>query len=162
MTGFRGDLERRRVTAPELSWALRGLVPVGAESDQEPRRLGLRPLDNAAMSHTMTSQAPSGPAQLSKRLEISIGSATELVDRLERAAHLIRRPQAQDPRSVVLQPGDAVTGVLGSPRPLRQRFAVCRVHRGGAVGDRALSALDGTPLPQLGALGGSTITEHTG
>ena len=153
MRGFRGDLERRRVTAPELSWALRGLVPVGAEIDQElARRLGLRPLDHTAMSHIMTSQAPSGPAQLSKRLDISIGSATELVDRLERAAHLIRRPQPQDPRSVVLQPG-AVTGVLRSPRPWRQRFAVCKVHRGGAVGDRALSALDGTPLPQLGALG---------
>lgn len=142
------------MTAPELPWTLRGLVPVGAEIDQElARRLGLRPLDHTATSHIMTGQAPSGPAQLSKRLDISIGSATELVDRLERAAHLIRRPQPQDPRSVVLQAGDAVTGVLGSPRPLRHRFAVCRVHRGGAVGDRALSALDGTPLPQLGALG---------
>jgi len=58
-------------------------------------RLGLRALDYTAMSHVLGADRPMGPFELGRRLGISSGSATELVDRLERADQLERR---RDPR----------------------------------------------------------------
>ena len=95
--------ERARTEASELSWALRELNRAVAEIDHAlARRLAMRPSDYAAMGHVMSAQAPLGPAELSVRLGISTGSATELVDRLERAGHLERRRDSHDRRRVSL------------------------------------------------------------
>lgn len=72
-------------------------------------RLGLGPSDYLAMKHLMTSQSPLGPAELGKLLGISSGSATGLVDRLERAGHIQRRPHPGDRRRLVIQPTPAAT-----------------------------------------------------
>lgn len=96
-------LERDRVSASETAWALREVTRLAAELDVElARRLGLRPLDNAALGHVMSSSTPVGPAELSARLGISTGSGTELVDRLEQAGHLQRQRDTQDRRRVLL------------------------------------------------------------
>lgn len=106
--------------AHELSWALRAVVRASTDVDRElARRLGLRPLDYAAMNHTMTSADPIGPAELSTRLGISTGSGTELVDRLERAGHLRRERPPGDRRRVSLRPTDtAVAKILDELSPL--------------------------------------------
>lgn len=112
--------ERERMGAEELSWALRAVVLASAEVDRAlARRLGLRPLDYAAVNHTMTSPHPFGPAEMSERLGISTGSATELVDRLEAAGHLRRDRHPTDRRRVTLTPTDgAVDRVLAALGPL--------------------------------------------
>ena len=157
-----GSLGRRRV-AQELSWVLLGVKRAGAEVDQEPAcRLGLRPLGYNAVSHIMTGPAPWCPARFGDRPGTSTGSANELVDRLERARYLIRRPHPQD--RLGLQPGDAaVTGVLGSLRPLRERIDAPADEFTAEVSHRSSrAALGRMPLSQLRTLGGSTITEHSG
>ncbi|HZG89361.1 MAG TPA: MarR family winged helix-turn-helix transcriptional regulator [Pseudonocardia sp.] len=113
-------VERSRMSAAEASWALREVNRAAVEVDQVlARRMGLRPLDYAAMTHVMTGGEPIGPNQLSTRLGISTGSATELVDRLEGAGHLRRRRDEHDRRRVALQPTDATVGrILGELGPL--------------------------------------------
>lgn len=65
-------------------------------------RLGLSATDFLAVKHVMTSGSPLGPARLGRLLGISSGSATALVDRLERAGHLERRSHPTDRRRKVL------------------------------------------------------------
>lgn len=113
-------LERERVSAEELSWALRAVVRASSEVDRAlARRLELRPLDYAAVNHAMTSPGRLGPAELSERLGISTGSSSELVDRLEAAGHLRRDRHPTDRRRVTLTPTeDAVGRILQMLRPL--------------------------------------------
>lgn len=106
--------------APELSWALRDANRAAADVDHAlAERLHLRALDYTAMGHLMSAPEPLGPAELSARLGISTGSATELVDRLERAGHVHRRRDDRDRRRVGLEPTDsAANGILGELGPL--------------------------------------------
>ncbi len=114
------EIERARVAAPELSWALREVNRLNAEIDGVlARLLDLRHLDHAALGHVMNAVEPLGPAELSGRLGISTGSATELVDRLERAGHVSRHRDVHDRRRVALQATPAaVERVLGELAPL--------------------------------------------
>ena len=115
------ELERTRMTARDVSWALRSLNRAAAEVDESlSRRMGLRPLDYAAMGHVMSQEGTSlGPAELGHRLGISTGSATELVDRLERAGHISRARDSTDRRRVALVPQErTVARVLGELGPL--------------------------------------------
>lgn len=112
--------ERKRVSAPEVSWAVREVTRAAAEVDQAlARRLRLRGLDYDALGHLMDHPGAFGPAELSARLGISTGSGTELVDRLERAGHVERHRHPQDRRRLTLQPTDSAVGaVLGELAPL--------------------------------------------
>lgn len=109
------------MSATELSWSLRATNRAAAEIDAAlAARLGLRALDYAALGHVMEhTDEPLGPAGLGKRLGISTGSATELVDRLERAGHLERRREQHDRRRVSIVAREAaVLAVLEELGPL--------------------------------------------
>ena len=112
--------ERRRVTASEVSWAVRALQRAQDELDRAlAARLQLRALDYTAMTHLLAAEVAFGPVELASRLGISSGSGTELADRLERAGHLHRRRAADDRRRVVLEPDEgSVTRILGELAPL--------------------------------------------
>jgi DNA-binding MarR family transcriptional regulator len=114
------DRERTRVSATEASWALRDVNRAADEVDHVlAQRLGLRALDYTAMSHVLGAERPMGPFELGRRLGISSGSATELVDRLERAGHLERRRDRHDRRRVALHPSeDTLARVLEELSPL--------------------------------------------
>ncbi|MGQ7298284.1 MarR family transcriptional regulator [Quadrisphaera sp. KR29] len=114
------QVERARMSAEEVSWALRALL---READEVTRLLGrrlrLRPLDHQAMTHVMNEPGGLGPADLSERLGISTGSATELVDRLEGAGHVRRERDARDRRRVALAPTEStVSSTLAALGPL--------------------------------------------
>lgn len=113
-------IERQRTEAEELSWALRAVVQASGEVDRTlARRLDLRPLDYAAMTHAMNAPDLLGPVELSERLGIATGSATELVDRLEAAGHLRRDRHPNDRRRVSLSPTDtSVRTILEALEPL--------------------------------------------
>lgn len=112
--------ERSRVTADEVLWALRTNHRRAAEVDRAlAQHLRLRPLEQAALTHLLDAEHPVGPAELSRRLGISTGSMTELVDRLEQLGHLHRRRDMDDRRRVLLTVTDhAVAATLGELRPL--------------------------------------------
>ncbi len=114
-------VERGRMSAEELSWALRSVNRASVSLDHAlATRVGLRHLDYAAMGHIMDQEGTQlGPAQLGQRLGISTGSATELADRLEQAGHISRTRDVQDRRRVSLVPrGEAVGRILGELGPL--------------------------------------------
>lgn len=112
--------ERRRVQAPELSWALREVIRAAGGVDHRlAARMRLRSMEFAAIQHVMDAPDAIGPAELSGRLGISTGSGTELVDRLEAAGHLARHRHPQDRRRITLQATEnAVTAVIGELTPL--------------------------------------------
>lgn len=114
-------VERGRMSAEELSWALRSVNRAAAQLDHVlAARLGLRSLDYEAMGHIMDLEGSQvGPAELGHRLGISTGSATELADRLEKAGHITRARDGIDRRRVNLVPEpEAVGRILGELQPL--------------------------------------------
>lgn len=114
-------LERSRVDADALSWLLRMNHLTAEEVDRAlGTRMGLRPLDYEAMGAILDNESsPLGPVELGHRLGISTGSATELVDRLERAGHVVRERSAQDRRRVLVTPHpNTVRRVIGELTPL--------------------------------------------
>ena len=102
-----------------MSWALRELMQTNAEITRElARRLRLGVNDMAAMDHLLQG-GPLGPAELGSLLGMRSASATALVDRLEAAGHVERRPHPTDRRRLVVEPTQhAVEEVLGVIRPL--------------------------------------------
>ncbi|TFD92117.1 MarR family transcriptional regulator [Cryobacterium lactosi] len=114
-------VERGRMSAEEVSWALRSVNRAATELDHAlASRIGLRPLDYEAMGHIMNLEGTElGPAELGQRLGISTGSATELADRLERADHIARIRSESDRRRVRLVPQAKTVGrILGELGPL--------------------------------------------
>ena len=73
------------------------------------RHLGLSVSDFSALDHVAQSQEsgrPIGPSELAQHLGMTTASATVLVDRLETAGHLRRRPRPDDRRRVFLEVTD--------------------------------------------------------
>ncbi|MGN6743738.1 MAG: MarR family winged helix-turn-helix transcriptional regulator [Amnibacterium sp.] len=107
-----------RTAQPETA-ALRILqVAMGDAQQALGHRMRMIPTDLAAMAHLSSSGEPLGPTDLAGRLGLSPGATTELVDRLERAGHLLRQRDLADRRRVRLVPSpsarDEVLGRLGS------------------------------------------------
>lgn len=105
--------------AHELSWALHEVTDANAEITRGlARRLGLGMNDMAAMDHLFRG-GPLGPAELGNLLGIRSASVTALVDRLEAAGHVERRPHPTDRRRLVVEPTrHAVEEVLSVIRPM--------------------------------------------
>jgi len=60
------------------------------------RQAGLSESELAALEHLVG--APLGPAELSRRLDVSTAAATGIVDRLVSHGHVTRSPHAEDRR----------------------------------------------------------------
>jgi DNA-binding MarR family transcriptional regulator len=67
------------------------------------RALGLAPNDVWALEHLLA-DGPLGPAELARRLAMTTASATVLLDRLEAAGHVERRPHPTDRRRLSVAP----------------------------------------------------------
>lgn len=67
------------------------------------RRLGLGANDLWALEH-LFADGPLGPVEIGHRLGMSSAAATVLVDRLEAAGHVERRPHPTDRRRLVVAP----------------------------------------------------------
>src|SRR5690242_16283635 len=106
--------------AHDLGWALHHLAVAAAAVDVSlARRLRLNPVDYQAMKHLMTSGVALGPVELGALVGLTSGSATGLVDRLERAGHLRREPDPRDRRRLVLRPTEhALAETAHGLRPL--------------------------------------------
>lgn len=83
------------------------------------RRMRMGTTDLAAMAHLSFAERLMGPRELSGRLGITPGAATELVDRLEHAGHVERRRDTVDRRRVHLVPTTSAIEEVGHHlRPL--------------------------------------------
>lgn len=89
----------------QVASALRALLRAGRDMHLAMAdRLGLGDTDLSALDELVRSQTPLGPVELGQRLGIRSASATVLVDRLQAAGHLERRPDPVDRRRVSLHP----------------------------------------------------------
>lgn len=68
------------------------------------RRTGLGLSEMAALEHLQHTHGGLTPTELGRRLSLSSGAITALVDRLERTGHVERRPNPADRRSSVVLP----------------------------------------------------------
>ncbi|GAA2019783.1 MarR family winged helix-turn-helix transcriptional regulator [Pseudokineococcus marinus] len=83
------------------------------------RRLGLSVHDVEAMEHVMLSPEPLGPAGVSRRIGVTSAAATQSVQRLEAAGHMVRRPHPGDRRRQVLEVTETgAAHVMGALAPL--------------------------------------------
>jgi DNA-binding MarR family transcriptional regulator len=65
------------------------------------RSLGLTDVEMLALVH-LRQRGPLAPSQLADLLDMSSGGATALVQRLERAGHVARKPHPTDKRSTLI------------------------------------------------------------
>lgn len=115
----REEFERARTGGSDLSWALRSLLWGYDEVRRHvSQRMQLGPNDVSALEHLLE-RPDLGPADLAALLGISTASATALVDRLEGAGHVERRPHPDDRRRKQLAVTDhATTAMSATLRPL--------------------------------------------
>lgn len=105
MTDSDAEQKQPGPSPEDVLWALHQFVVAAAALDVTlGRRLSLGPSEYQAMKHLMTAGRPLGPVELGTLVGLTSGSATSLVDRLERAGHLQRRRDAQDRRRLTLEP----------------------------------------------------------
>src|ERR687898_1176915 len=99
------DIRSPRYSSEEIVHLLR--VQVGevlAFAAAMARRTGLGLSEMAALEHLQHSHEGLTPTELGRRLSLSSGAITALVDRLERTGHVERRPNPADRRSSVVLP----------------------------------------------------------
>lgn len=114
-------VERTRVDVGEVSWALRAFQRAAADLDRAlAAHLSMGLLDYTAMGHLMDADEPVGPTAMATRLGISSGSMTQLLDRLEQAGHVRRKPDTTDRRRVAVVVTDS--GVRDTLAPLAELF----------------------------------------
>jgi DNA-binding MarR family transcriptional regulator len=89
-------------------------VAIGEAELALARRMHLNPTDLSAMGHLAFTEEPLGTGELTGRLGISPAATTELVDRLERAGHVLRHRDEVDRRRVRLTPSPAATAEVVS------------------------------------------------
>lgn len=65
--------------------------------------LGINQTDVAALEHLIT-DGPLPPTELALRLSVTTAGITQVIDRLERAGHVIRERQLNDKRRVLVCP----------------------------------------------------------
>ncbi|OLT31542.1 MarR family transcriptional regulator [Actinomadura sp. CNU-125] len=100
----------RNGAAEQRERLVEGLRAYGAEFTELGRRfatvLGVHATDAFALLEIATAQqrgAPLSPARLGRRIALSSGAMTALLDRLEEAGHLTRTREAADRRMVTLR-----------------------------------------------------------
>ena len=98
------DKRLSRYSAEEISALLRGqIAEVLSYTASAARRMGLGVSELAALEH-LQGAGELTPTELGRRLSMSSGTVTALVDRLERAGYAERRPNPEDRRSSVVRP----------------------------------------------------------
>ncbi|MHC8387013.1 MarR family winged helix-turn-helix transcriptional regulator [Pseudomonas sp. MDT2-39-1] len=65
--------------------------------------LGINQTDVAALEHLIT-DGPLPPTELAARLSVTTAGITQVIDRLERAGHVVRERQVNDKRRVLVCP----------------------------------------------------------
>ncbi|MEO1657254.1 MAG: MarR family transcriptional regulator [Pseudomonadota bacterium] len=82
---------------------------------------------------------PTSPKEISAALELTSGSVTAMIDRLEKSSYVKRIPHPDDRRALLIELTPAIYGVLaGVYRPLGQAIADLASTYGG---DRAAEAV---------------------
>jgi DNA-binding MarR family transcriptional regulator len=89
-------------TADDITWATRRLdIAMSRLLVAFAREVGIGVPELLALEH-LDAAGGLGPSDLARRLQMSTGSVTALVDRLEASGHAVRAPHPSDRRRVVV------------------------------------------------------------
>ena len=97
-SGDREDLLRR--VGQGLRTVIHGVV---AAQDRAAKKEGLHPTDFACIAYLHQAGAPVSPKQIIAQMQLSSGSGTALLDRLEAAGYTRRLPNPDDRRSILIE-----------------------------------------------------------
>lgn len=102
--------EEEGALADQIVLAMTDLVgAMGRLNDLVAQRVGVGPTDLLCL-HTLNREGPSTAGALSARLGRTTGAITQMIDRLQKAGYVRRRPHPDDRRSVVIE---AIPDALG-------------------------------------------------
>ena len=94
--------ERHVYTAEDITWATRRLdIAMSRLMVAFSRAVGISVPEMLALEHLDT-DGGLGPSDLARRLQMTTGAVTALVDRLEASGHAARAPHPSDRRRVVV------------------------------------------------------------
>ena len=89
-------------TAEEITWATRRLdIAMSRLMVAFSRAVGISVPEMLALEH-LSADGSLGPSELARRLQMTSGAVTALVDRLEASGHAARAPHPSDRRRVVI------------------------------------------------------------
>jgi DNA-binding MarR family transcriptional regulator len=95
--------EQREFTARDVAMAVRRLDLMMSQMHLEmSERLGLSPGELLALAH-LSVDGPLGPTELTRRLHMTTGAMTAMLDRLAEGDFVVREPHATDRRRVVVR-----------------------------------------------------------
>ncbi len=115
----RGDRDElaSEVLAALAAWQ----IPIIQFNGRLAERLGMPWVDLQAL-YVLANHGPATPGELAKRVNLTSGSASRMIDRLERAGFVRRAPDARDRRRVLIEPvPEAVARVGGHYAGLNDR-----------------------------------------
>lgn len=98
-------------------------VLVAQFNDLVARKLGVTPTETQCL-YVLTRYGPSTAGDIAVRVNLSTGATTRMLDRLQRAGYINRRPDPSDRRRVVIETaGDGVDQVAALYTPLNTDLA---------------------------------------
>ena len=103
MKSYPADVERPGYSAREVALAVRRLDLIMSQMHLEmSERLGLSAAELLALTHLSLS-GPLGPTDLTRRLRMTTGAMTAMLDRLAERDYVVREPHTSDRRRVVVR-----------------------------------------------------------
>ncbi|MGA5464173.1 MarR family transcriptional regulator [Mycobacterium sp. NPDC050041] len=98
-------------------------VLVAQFNDLVARRLGVSPTETQCL-YVLARFGPATPGELARRVNLSSGATTRMLDRLLAAGYITRSPDPHDRRRVVIEPaGDGIARVAAMYEPLNADLA---------------------------------------
>ncbi|GAA1189936.1 MarR family transcriptional regulator [Pseudonocardia alaniniphila] len=102
------------VLAAEVLTALAAWqIPIVQFNGMVAERVGMGWTDLQAL-YVLANHGPATPTDLARRVNLTTGSASRMIDRLERAGFVRRVPDRQDRRRVLIEPLPAAVARVGS------------------------------------------------
>jgi DNA-binding MarR family transcriptional regulator len=102
-------------------------------------RVGITPTDFQCL-YALARFGPASPSELAHHVGLTSGSVSRMIDRLQHAGHVVRRPHERDRRRVIVEADPAsLARVAELYRPLRDRLSA----RVADLADPELSAMLG-------------------
>lgn len=98
-------------------------VLVAQFNDLVARRLGVSTTETQCL-YVLSRFGPLTPGEISRRINLSTGATTRMLDRLSRAGYIVRNPEPSDRRRILIAPaGDGIARIGALYEPLNADLA---------------------------------------
>ncbi len=98
-------------------------VLVAQFNDLVARKLGVSPTETQCL-YVLARFGPATPGEIAKRVNLTSGATTRMLDRLSAAGYIVRNPDPHDRRKVVIAPaGDGIERVAALYAPLNNELS---------------------------------------